>query len=1124
MTLNINRNYTRSVNIERDILSKDVSANYIPTARSLYVIDRLVKTINLEDKTRSWTLVGPYGSGKSSFGLFLSTILGESTSDQNVQAMNNLKQKDEELAMKLFASTKGNTKGFLRVILTGSPEPIAEAFVKALKSGIERFWSQGKRPNFYKKICSWKSAPSTSTIVEIFREIQNYLEKKQPKCKGILIVVDELGKFLEYEARHQGDNDIYFLQALAEHAYRGSAINLYVFTLTHQSFEKYAPGLNKIQQEEWAKIQGRFESIPFVEPVEQTLEVVSKALNSTSVSSAFMEEMNRALKILKDQRALPTQLGIKAARDLFTRCYPLHPLTALFLPMLCQKVAQNERTLFNFIGSDEPFGLKDCVLRQGESDPIYIYSLYDYFIENQTANILDHYTHRRWAEVTSAIARLGEASAEETFVLKTIGLINIIGSQGGIKASREILSISTPFEPSQLEAIISNLISKSLIHYRKFNNEYRVWQGSDFDIEETLAYELDQLRSISVSEYLNKQRYLPNIVANKHSIETGTFRYYTTYFIEESSMKVPKECNPKILIYLAKKGENKDSIIEFIKPSLLEVVGIFFEQEKIKNSVAEIYALQQILNSRNELNSDPVASHEFKDRIIAAKERLNSQLQLIIQHPEKGIWFRDNHILNIFSKRELNSNLSEILTKEFRKSPIIKNELINQDVPSAQAVTARNKLMQSMLANEHLKDLGIEKYPAEKAIYKSTLLATGIHKLNEDSWAFGPPPEEDPFNMRDTWDCIVNFLHETDGSPKPFTALNQKLKAHPYGIKEGVLPILYLSVFLYFKHQIALYENGSYLPILPPERHKIFIKRMDLFAVQLVKIEGINSFLYESYAKLFKVKEKGNPQELIKPFAQFVSSLPGYVKNTRTLSPCARDIITSYDRANSPQDLLFNLLPKACGLRDLTRESMDNFFANFREGLVEIRDAYDNLLKSLVFDISSVFSIESKNLHELRNKLSLRFLHLTPYANGSSHITSALSFLTSSRGHDSEWLERFLAYLAQKKPITWKDSDVSQAKTELRRIAHSLIDLEKIYLDSVGDKYLSNENNRMLLKTVKPGVERDSIVFLDEVSLRKTYVVRNEVRKILNSVENSSLRLTTLASIVDEELSGKNDE
>jgi hypothetical protein len=45
--------------------------------------------------------------------------------------------------------------------------------------------------------------------------------------------------------------------------------------------------------------------------------------------------------------------------ELFLRTYPLHPLTGLVLGLLFRQLAQNERSLFAFLSSSEPFGFQD---------------------------------------------------------------------------------------------------------------------------------------------------------------------------------------------------------------------------------------------------------------------------------------------------------------------------------------------------------------------------------------------------------------------------------------------------------------------------------------------------------------------------------------------------------------------------------------------------------------------------------------------------------------------------------------------------------------------------------------------------------------------------------------------
>ena len=67
------QSYLRAANLE---LHHDQSEHYIPTGRALEVLRRLVHSVQDPAAGRAWSLTGPYGAGKSSFALFLHTLLG----------------------------------------------------------------------------------------------------------------------------------------------------------------------------------------------------------------------------------------------------------------------------------------------------------------------------------------------------------------------------------------------------------------------------------------------------------------------------------------------------------------------------------------------------------------------------------------------------------------------------------------------------------------------------------------------------------------------------------------------------------------------------------------------------------------------------------------------------------------------------------------------------------------------------------------------------------------------------------------------------------------------------------------------------------------------------------------
>ena len=59
------------------------------------------------------------------------------------------------------------------------------------------------------------------------------------------------------------------LQQLAE-AGQGSGLPIFLLTLQHLSFEDYLAGAGGPRRREWAKVQGRFEDIAYVESARQT--------------------------------------------------------------------------------------------------------------------------------------------------------------------------------------------------------------------------------------------------------------------------------------------------------------------------------------------------------------------------------------------------------------------------------------------------------------------------------------------------------------------------------------------------------------------------------------------------------------------------------------------------------------------------------------------------------------------------------------------------------------------------------------------------------------------------------------------------------------------------------------
>src|SRR4029077_18837647 len=93
-------------------------------------------------------------------------------------------------------------------------------------------------------------------------------------------------------------------------------------------------------------------------------------------------------------------------------CYPLHPLTAITLGPLFRQLAQNERSLFAFLASSEPFGFQEFLREHTLKDgPYRLDGLYDYVMASLGPTLFAQHRGKLWAEVQSALDRLHDANA-----------------------------------------------------------------------------------------------------------------------------------------------------------------------------------------------------------------------------------------------------------------------------------------------------------------------------------------------------------------------------------------------------------------------------------------------------------------------------------------------------------------------------------------------------------------------------------------------------------------------------------------------------------------------------------------------------------------------------------------
>jgi len=369
--------FTISTNIIRDTHRE---MNYIPTPNTVLIADQLSK--DFKKGLRSFNIIGSYGTGKSSFLWALEQ---------------SLKGNHAYFGLDLVRNPKAT---FIKIV--GKYQSIKQALADELNIEVDKNLTE-------------------NILVELF-SVYHGLGKRNPL---LVIEIDEFGKFLEYASQHEPENELYFIQQLAEFV-NNPDYNILLLTTVHQNFDAYALNLKDEQKTEWTKIKGRFKEIPFNEPVEQLLYLAAEHLNEELPTARSSNEIDKLVKLLISSKTF--NVNNDYIKSISKKIYPLDIFSAYVITISLQKYGQNERSLFSFLESTDHTSLyQHEILNKG----LYtIADVYDYLIYNffSTINSKVNIDFSAWKSIKTSLETV-EASfisnlSEYFKIIKTIGLLS----------------------------------------------------------------------------------------------------------------------------------------------------------------------------------------------------------------------------------------------------------------------------------------------------------------------------------------------------------------------------------------------------------------------------------------------------------------------------------------------------------------------------------------------------------------------------------------------------------------------------------------------------------------------------------------------------------------------------
>jgi hypothetical protein len=887
--------YSPSVNIIRDSKKE---LNYIITSNAeraaLTISDQFRKGIH------SYTIIGSYGTGKSSFLWAME------------QTLTNRKQ------LLSFKINTGQVK-FLN-------------FVGVYQSLIEHLAEEFQIKNDLKG--------NQRILDAIFQEY----EKINKKNGLLVIVIDEFGKFLEYASKFNPERELYFIQQLAEFVNDHNR-NILLITTLHQNFEAYSGGsLSELQKQEWRKIKGRLKEITFNEPAEQLLILAAKRLSQNGKRN--FQSDNSVVQLEKKHHIFSVHQNL--VKEIGNTLFPLDFFSAFILTQALQRYGQNERSLFTFLETET---LKNE--RCGISE-VYDYLYNEFYSYITTKNNLD-YTH--WAIIRDAIERY-EATLEKDGetgikIIKTVGLLSLFANKGAKVDDRFIKGYFALAEYSgDTMSAIKDLRRFKIIRFNSYNQSFKLFEGTDVNIEEELLHAAhDVADEVDIVRKLKDYFDFPLLLAKAESYKKGTPRFFSFEITDDLITKpAVGELDGSVILVLNEKLDEKSLQAFSKKNDEANLYGFFKKSKQIKDIILDIEKTRLV---REKNDDDRVARREL-DNILNSQRQLLNHFVWDAFYSGDVEWIFAGKVKKIKHRGDLNRTLSEICSSIYPETPVYKNELINRQAISGPIHGARKNYFSALVNKSNEEDLGFPKetFPPEKTIYVTLLKETQIHLKSEGKyWDFAELRKDSAFY--NLWQASEQFLESCQSEKRPLSAFFDTLSAKPFKLKQGFLEF-WIPTYLFIKRDdFALYGDHGYVPEINESILYLFTRNAKEFNIKTFDVRGVKLNLYNRYRQFLQLTKEAKASnksfiESIRPFLVLYKQLPEYTKRTNRLNPETLAIRRAIENSQDPEKVFFEDFPKALktNVKQLSssKEALENYIANLQGVIRELRTSLDELI------------------------------------------------------------------------------------------------------------------------------------------------------------------------------------
>lgn len=1140
--------FTYSANIQYDINSDSKLKSFIPNTANIKLLKELFYNItNKSSEQNCFLIYGSYGTGKSHLLTVLGQLLHQDFKNSKVLKSflansSNINENFSSMVKKFYS----NNKPYLLVSVNSNFDDfnrcIYKSLIKTLKSiGIiidfKEFYNQA-----LKTIYKWEDNEQSSTklndickdnnitVSKLKSGLKSYNRKfkdifqKIFKCmtfgidfiyetsnledtlkdvnntisnqfSEIVFIFDEFGKYLEDNLKNIQVKQI---QDLAEFCDRS---NNRLILVSHKQIALYTNKSSKKYAEEWKKIESRFKKISINSNYDQSLMITQSLISKNDNWKFFENKFQSNLNEIYQQGLDFKGYSLKDY-TVQENIYPLHTITLYVLDKLSKKIAQNDRTFFTYLSSNQNSSLYSTLETLSIDDFHFIGLdyIFDYFEPNfkeyQGEEIYNIYRNYQ-----TAISKCSNNT--EIRVLKVITVIYTINDSVVLSCNKENILNLIDCPKNDIEETLNNLCINKVLKYSKYNNVFEFFNGSIIDIDILIQEKISNINENACVTALNQDFRNFLIYPHEHNdlykIKRAFIPMFVTYldFVKKNLKKISQNYDGMIFMVISNDEYSLEDLKEVSNKIPFEIAIININCNNLIDEVKKYIAIQSIeaqidtlkqkdLSVVEEINYYKIEQTNIINRYIQSWKNIETTDILVVSNGEKKF---------ISTDEELSNLASNLMNLKFNQSMIVNNELLNKNKLTPSMVTAKKIAINSIINHFNKDNFGITTISPEYLIIRSVLLKNGFIKT--DNIELNKIKGE--ITSKYVMQVINDFVSQCKKEPTSAEFLYDSLINQPIGCRLGYIDIIFTYVLRNNFEGLTIDTHGveknlSYETVEDivkrPQDYTIYI---NFFTTeQLTYIENLES-IFDSYIS----KENNRLKSIYDAIMLHYKNISKYARTTQKISNTTKNY------------------------RNIMNKSYSNYHKFFFDTLckLSINDIIfsKNELETIINDITLKVKNEILSLFGYSTDLISMFMELyqTQWSNKKSKIfdyytnqfLNVVSELTFN-SNEVDLINKLSKIMVGFEISYWNDTHLDNFIQKLTNIKNTL------------NNYIpkDNFNNETVVK-ISTGKTLKEIVLSNEELSNNKVALKNKISKYLNDFGLSITdedKIQVLISIIDE--------